>query len=177
MFNKSVKGLSLLDIPEELVRYISRFLMIEDFLHLSMTCKILYHMLPRYAFERKRIYGPEYWLTPDFGRSDPEESGPSTWTPDFSKILPNGHGGPWKSSFYFDTPSFTSHIFMVTIWGCILGDQGLDYEEGYIYLQLIRPHHVTGASIVIDHFYNIFGPVYQACNLHRLLNGMEHNFS
>ena len=179
MSNKSVKRLYLLDIPEELIRYISRFLMIEDFLHLSMTCKILYHMLPRYAFEHKRIDGPEYWLTPDFGRSDPEESGPFTWTPDFSEILPKGHEVLWNSYFYFDTPPFTSHIFMVTISGCILGDRNLDYAEGNMYLQLIRPHHMTGEPIVIDYFYNIlspqfrFGPVYQESNLHCLRNENE----
>ena len=53
--NKSVERVTLLDIPEEIVRYIARYLMIEDVLHLSMTCKILNHMLPKYSFEYKQL--------------------------------------------------------------------------------------------------------------------------
>ena len=134
MLNECVKEVTLLDIPNEIVRYISRFLMIEDFLHLSMTCKILYHMLPRYAFEYKMIYCPE--------------SGPSICTPDFGEIPLKGNGDPWQPSFYFDTPPFTSHIFMATISGRIWGN-------GYIDLQLIRPHHVSKEPIAIEHHYNV----------------------
>ena len=52
--NKSVKRVKLLDVPEEIVRYIAKYLMIEDVLHLSMTCKMLHHMLPKYSFECKK---------------------------------------------------------------------------------------------------------------------------
>ena len=134
MSNKCEKRVTLLDIPDEIMRYISRFLTIEDFLHLSLTCKRLYHMLPRYIFEYKMIYCPE--------------SGPSIWTPDFGEIPLKGHGDPWPSSFYFDTPPFTSHIFMATISGRISG-------QGNIDLQLIRPHHVSKEPITIEHHYNI----------------------
>ena len=81
MSNKSAKRVTLLDIPDEIMRYISRFLMIEDFLHLSMTCKRLCHMLPRYIFEYKMIYSLE--------------SGPSIWTPDFGEIPLKENGDPF----------------------------------------------------------------------------------
>lgn len=43
----------LLDIPEETIRYISTCLMIEDVIHLSMTCKYLFNLLPSYSIREK----------------------------------------------------------------------------------------------------------------------------
>ena len=143
MLNKSKKQVTLLDIPDEIMRYISKFLMIEDFLHLSMTCKILYHMLPRYAFEYKMIEGPDFEETP-----------------------PKGLRDRFHSSFYFDTPPFTSHIFMVSISGNIWGDSSCDFEKGNINLQLIRPHHASGDSIAFEDRFNILSTraVYKGWN-------------
>ena len=48
----------LLDVPEEILRYISRFLMIEDVIHLSMACKFLFHVLPNYSLDKRVIDVP-----------------------------------------------------------------------------------------------------------------------
>ena len=89
--NKGVKRVTLLDIPEEIVRYISGYLMMKDVLHLSMTCKMLHHILPKYSFECKK--------------TDIEID---------IEYRPN-----WSYRLYFDSPPFTSHIFMATISGKI----------------------------------------------------------
>ena len=123
--NKGVKSVTLLDIPEEIVRYIARDLMIEDFLHLSMTCKILYHMFPKCSFEWKKI---------DIERD--------------IKYPPK-----WSYHLYFNSPPFTSHIFMATISGKILLDEDMEREIGLgqlnILIQLVRPQHGSKESIVI----------------------------
>ena len=93
--NKSAQRVTLLDIPEEIVRYIARYVMIEDVLHLSMTCKILNHMLPKYSFEYKKL--------------------------DMSSI---GSCPSWTGLSYFDSPPLTSHIFMVTMSGLTWYDVG-----------------------------------------------------
>ena len=80
----------LIDIPEEIVRYISTFLMIEDVIHLSMTCKYFFYILPSYSIEEKVIEGPNL---------NSNEANPS-----------------WQHSPYFDTPPFMSHIFMLKIY-------------------------------------------------------------
>ena len=121
--NMSINRGTLLDIPEEIVRYITRYLMMEDVLHLSMTCKIFYHMLPKYSFECKKI------------------------------DIDIEHRPNWQYRSYLDTPPFTSHIFMATISGKILVDKDLEWEFGYrtatINIQLIRPRHGSKEFIVI----------------------------
>ena len=117
--NKSVQRVKLLDIPEEIVRYIARYLMIEDVLHLSMSCKLLYHMLPKYSFEYKKL--------------------------DLSSI---GSGWSGIKLFHCDSPPITSHIFMATISGRIMVDNNIK-PEGNIFIQLIRPQYALKESIVI----------------------------
>ena len=115
----SVKRVTLIDIPEEIVIYIARFLMIEDGLHLSMTCKTLYHMLPKYSFEYKKI--------------------------DMKKGIISG--SPWKRFSYFDSPPLSSNIFMATISGTYWTDGNKAFEG--IFIQLIRPQYGGKESIVI----------------------------
>ena len=128
--NKGVKRVTLLDIPEEIVRYIAKYLMIEDVLHLSMTCKILYHMLPKYSFEYKKL--------------------------DFSSIASCPSWQDWQKlhfnrSSYFDSSPLTSHIIMATISGKIWRDSdSLNIgPDPYISIQLIRPQYASKESIVI----------------------------
>ena len=109
---------SLLDVPEEVIRYVSKFLMIEDVVHLSMTCKYLYHMLPAYSLKEKVIDMPNTSKTVDH------------WDKDMYR------------TFDFETPPFTSSIFMASISAEIYcEDPGLqrDPEINNITVQLIRP--------------------------------------
>ena len=126
--NQDVKRATLLDIPEEIVRYISGYLMMKDVLHLSMTCKMLHHMLPKYSFECKK--------------TDIE--------------IDIGYRPNWSYRLYFDSPPFTSHIFMATISGKILVDEQMENDDVYlndgklyISIQLMRPQHGSEESIVI----------------------------
>ena len=133
---------TLLDIPEEIIRYIaSNFLNIEDIVHLSISCKIFYHMLPTYSFEYKKIHGP-----------------------DIEEIEPKDHCESWlgvneqcpslEPSFYFDTPPFTSHPFIATIT-THFKDNGSNFrnwiqESGInIYIQLIRPEIASNKHVII----------------------------
>ena len=105
----------LLDMPEEIIRYVSKFLMIEDVVRLSMTCKCLFHRLPTYSLEEKVIDMAN--LSTRAGKST------SHWT------------------FDFETPPFTSCIFMATISATIIYE---DYDFGNegrnnIAIQLVRP--------------------------------------
>ena len=109
-------------------KMLSRYLMMKDVLHLSMTCKILYHMLPKYSFECKQTD-----IQIDI------------------RYRPN-----WSYRFYFDCPPFTSHIFMATISGTILVDENIERDDVYlncgklyISIQLLRPQHGSKESIVI----------------------------
>ena len=43
-----------LDIPEEMIRYISGFLNIVDIVHLSGTCTLLFNLLPSYSIEKAK---------------------------------------------------------------------------------------------------------------------------
>ena len=81
---------NLIDIPEEMIRYISKFLMIEDVIHLSMSCKYLFYILPSYSIEEEDIDGS------NLDASDPLTSR--------------------KHFLHFDTPPFISQIFMVKIY-------------------------------------------------------------
>ena len=108
---------SLLDMPEEIMLYVSKYLMIEDVVHLSMTCKMFFHMLPTYSLEEKVI---------DMPNSDSKDS---TWETTLH----------W--TFDFETLPFTSCIFMVTISATVFCEDysSRDKERNNITLQLIRP--------------------------------------
>ena len=110
---------SILDMPEEIMRYASKFLMIEDVVHLSMTCKWFFHMLPTYSLEEKVI--------------DMPNSGANSYS-EYS--VSKGH---W--TFDFETPPITSCIFMVTISASLLCEDydSSDKERNNIIVQLIRP--------------------------------------
>ena len=124
-----------LDIPEEMIRYISGFLAIVDIVHLSGTCKLLSNMLPCYSIESKviKINGP-----------DINETGPSY----------PGHS--WQPSFYFDTPPFTSHLFMATI-SANWKDQGWGNRKGSIYIQLMRPKRNSDDPTVVTQHFDLLG--------------------
>ena len=125
---------TLLDVPEEIIRYIaSNFLIIEDVVHLSMSCKIFYHMLPTYSFEYKKIHGP------DIEEIEPKDNCES-W------LGVNEECPSWEPSFYFDTPPFTSHPFIATIT-TNFKDHGSNYRN--IYILLIRPEIVTNKPVII----------------------------
>ena len=81
---------NILDIPEEIIKHISTFLMIEDVIHLSMTCKYLFYILPCYSIEENVFEGPNLELS--------ETSTPLHHLP------------------YFDIPPFMSHVFMLKIY-------------------------------------------------------------
>ena len=122
--NQDVKRVTLLDIPEEIVRYISGYLMMKDVLHLSITCKMLHHILPKYSFECKK--------------TDIE--------------IDIGYRPNWSYRLYFDSPPFTSHIFMATISGKILLDEDIERNIRLgqdILIQLVRPQHGSKESKVI----------------------------
>ena len=113
------KMASILDMPEEIMRYASKFLMIEDVVHLSMTCKWFFHMLPTYSLEEKVI---------DMPNSDANSYN------DYS--ITKVH---W--TFDFETPPITSCIFMATISASLLCEDYYsgDGERNNISVQLIRP--------------------------------------
>ena len=135
---------TLLDIPEEILRYISRYLVIEDVLNLSMTCKVLFNRLPghlpkylpEYVIEHKMLKGPKV-----------DETGPRGYVKS---------GKSWQPSFYFDTAPFTSHIFMATI-SAYWNDQGWGHRKGSIYILLIRPQANSYKSTVVTKHYNLLG--------------------
>ena len=102
-----------LEIPDEMIRYISGFLMIEDIARLSATCKVLFNVLPFYSLESKMIHVPTI-----------DATGPS------------GPGHSWQPSFHFDAPPFTSHLFMATI-SAYWRDQGWGNRKGEIWLELV----------------------------------------
>jgi len=110
---------SLLDVPEEVIRYVSKFLMIEDVVHLSMTCKYLYHKLPAYSLKEKVIDMPNTSRMVDH------------WEKDMYR------------TFDFETPPFTSSIFMASISASIsckdCDQRSSDQEINNITVQLIRP--------------------------------------
>ena len=90
--------------------------MIEDVLHLSMACKILYNMFPKCSFE---------WKKKDIERD--------------IRYPPI-----WGTYLYFNSPPFTSHIFMATISGKILLDEDIERNIRLgqdILIQLVRPQH------------------------------------
>ena len=130
---------TLLDIPEEIIRYIaSSFLIIEDVVHLSMSCKILYHMLPTYSFEYKKIVGP------DIDEIEPKDHCES-W------LGVNEECPSWEPSFYFDTPPFTSYPFIATITAKFK-NLGCYYRN--IYILLIRREIVTNKPVIIKEVKN-----------------------
>ena len=110
---------SLLDMPEEIMRYVSKFLMIEDVVHLSMTCKWFFHMLPTYSLEEKVI--------------DMPNSGGNYYS-DYSTTKVH-----W--TFDFETPPITSCIFMATISATLFCEDysPRDKERNNITVQLVRP--------------------------------------
>ena len=126
--NQDVKRVTLLDIPEEIVRYIASYLMMKDVLHLSMTCKMLHHILPKYSFECKKT----------------------------DIKIDIGYRPTWSYKLSFDSPPFDSHIFMATISGKIVVDKYIERHDVYlnsgklyISVQLRRPQHGSEESIVI----------------------------
>ena len=123
---------NILDLPDEVIRYVSKFLMIEDLKRLSTTCKLLYHLFPSYMIEERVIYGP-----------DINEAGPSS-------------DESWQPSKYFDTPPFTSSIFMATI-SAYWNDQGWGNRKGSIYAQLIRRKTNSEEIQVIAEHLDLFG--------------------
>ena len=135
--NKGVKRVTLLDIPEEIVRYIAKYLMMEDVIHLSMTCQILYHMLSGAKY-LKFLVRPGQILF------------------ECKKInieIDKSFRPYWSYYLYFDCPPFTSHIFMATISGKILVDEDIEEENGLgklnILIQLLRPQRGSKESTVI----------------------------
>ena len=118
---------SLPDMPEEIMRCVSKFLMIEDVVHLSMTCKQLFNMLPTYSLEEKVI---------DMPNSDTKDS---SW-----EIT-------MRWTFDFETLPFTSCIFMVTISAAVFCQDyhSREKERNNITVQLIRPGITPNDSKVI----------------------------
>ena len=116
-----------LDIPEEMIRHISGFLNIVDIIHLSGTCTLLFNLLPSYSIESKVI----------------EINGPN-----INETGPGGPGHSWQPSFYFDTPPFSSHLFIATI-SANWRDQGWGNRKGSIFIQLIRPKSNSDKPTVV----------------------------
>ena len=79
------KGTLYLDLlPEEILLHVSQFLYFKDIINLSMTCKRMKKVMPKFKLEVKQIKGPNINIT--------EVTGVDSWHP----------------SQYFDTPYFES---------------------------------------------------------------------
>ena len=115
-FPSTFNMVHLLDVPEEILRYISRFLMIEDVIHLSIACKFLFHVLPTYSLDEKVIDVPNTCM---WGTCTNTEACTKWETPSPDKF-PINPTNPSHWSFCFETPPFTSRIFMVTISAAII---------------------------------------------------------
>ena len=105
------------NIPDEIVLYISKFLLHEDSMHLSSTCW------------RLRLIFVNLCL---------EEHSQLVHVADINLRGADGPGHSWQPSVYFETPPFTSCIHSVKI-SCTSKDQGWGNQKGHIYLHLIRP--------------------------------------
>lgn len=77
---------SLNVMPEEILRYIAKFLHYQDVIHLSMTCHHMNRILPSFT----QVKGPNLDI-----------SGPSD--------------GNWTPEWYFDTPRLASPVHKITI--------------------------------------------------------------
>ena len=72
--------------------------------------------------------------------------------PNINETGPGGPGHSWQPSFYFDTPPFSSHLFMATI-SANWRDQGWGNRKGNVYIQLMRPKRNSDKpTVVIQHF-------------------------
>ena len=79
------KGTLYLDLlPQEILLHVSQFLYFKDIINLSMTCKRMKKVMPKFKLEVKQINGPNINKT--------EVTGVDSWHP----------------SQYFDTPYFES---------------------------------------------------------------------
>ena len=79
------KGTLYLDLlPEKILLHVSQFLYFKDIINLSMTCKRMKKVMPKFKLEVKQIKGPNINIT--------EVTGVDSWHP----------------SQYFDTPYFKS---------------------------------------------------------------------
>ena len=123
------KNRYLQKLPRKILLHIAQFLYIEDIICLSNTCRRLRRILPLCL-----IRGP-----------DINEYGPKTWD-------------SWVPGIYFEAPSFSSPVFMITI-SMYWQDQGWGLQKGKIWIQLIRPRGKNRKPKVVYEDKDIFGVV------------------
>ena len=123
------KNRYLQKLSRKILLHIAQFLYIEDIICLSNTCRRLRRILPLWL-----IRGP-----------DIDEYGPKTWD-------------SWVPSMYFEAPSFSSPIFMITI-SMYWQDQGWGLQKGKIWIQLVRPRGKNRKQKVVYENKDIFGVV------------------